>query len=327
MIVKKDKYVENREMIPNLQGCFTLRNSDGKELYTSISSDMRNTIGYLFELAKEDENVFQLLSLTELIECSETETLLEALLLQKEKNTKQPSNWNQTVSYHKNYVYLGFDFYNVPFISVLEDTQKELLFVGPFQRRFFLYDVLQFLADTFHFPLCEDKNYPCRRFKEEKCNGYCLQDRKEWQTALFESYLQRNEQLENELLNKEKQYLESLQFKEAEIIKEQLKLLRKYYHYLEFFHIVKKMNFTFTSYGKKVTIASGQITELEVNGEHYFFPISQPEYRENEHFAIEKTYLDEAWIVFQYLKLQKENILEQWYRESLQALKKRTHGE
>jgi len=113
---------------------------------------------------------------------------------------------------------------------------------------------------------------------------------------------------------------ENLQFKEAEIVKKQREILEKYYKYVVFFHVVKKLDLTFSCYGKQVTLTSGQISSVQTDGKNYFFPFYPIEFRENEQLSLEKEQLDEAWIVFQYLYQTKKAYIEKIYAESIEKM-------
>jgi hypothetical protein len=159
--------------------------------------------------------------------------------------------------------------------------------------------------------------------KENQCAGFCLKEPEEWQKIIFSSYLQKNQAILNQLKILEHSCYNNLQFNEAEIWKQQTEHLEKYYRYIIFFRTVKKISLSINCYGKNIRIERGQITEMSENGDTFSFPFSQLTYRENEHFAIEKTQLDEAWIVFQYLYFNEKKLIDRIYQESVQSLQEK----
>ena len=264
-------------------------------------------------LRKNDDNnaeILSMLSHTEYIEYQVTNNLLEALYLEKKKSAFSKPEYNYKLDFTRDYVYLGIDYFNVPFFRVLNDTtDKKYFYIGPFRNRFFLYDFLDVMNELFGYPVCEDEQYPCDLYKKKLCKGYCLEDRKTVFDIIQNSYLTRNFQILNDIKEEKNKHKYNLNFEKADKLNQYEKIIEKYYGIIDFLCNTKKLNFTFKENGIEFEIKKGLIKKITEKNNSFEFPVNDIEYGENEIMAIEKESLDEAWIVYRYLL--KKNLIKQ----------------
>ncbi|MFC1898020.1 hypothetical protein ACFLYJ_00450 [Candidatus Cloacimonadota bacterium] len=307
--------------IPAKTGYYCLSDTE-KILFSGKTSNLKNSIQKLISVDKDDKNIFQLVSLTQKISYQETDSLFAALLEEKKIQLQHNPEFNQNIRPYDNYVYLAVDFYNVPFLKLAESTQEELYYLGPFLSRFFVYDFIDAMATLFQFPSCENEKYPCEKLKEEKCNGWCLKDKPEIFQMLFGSYFQIKKSLLKRAKSRLKKLMDELEFLESEKLKEQIQLIEKYFDFLRFFHVTKKLDTTFSHENITVSISNGMISKLEENGKVWDFFNFQPEYRSNEFLAHDKSQLTERLIIYRHLKKNKLDLIDEKYKESILEMKR-----
>ena len=164
-MIKFNKIEIDKQKIPSETGIFTF-SSNNNILYVNKTASLDNSIRQLFKIAKDNKNIFQLLSQTVEISYEEHSSLFAALVHQKKLENKFYPEFNPIIKPYEQYVYLGINFDSPPYIKVVEDTQENRFYIGPFKDRFFLFDLLDAMADLFQFPLCPDeKPFPCSRYK------------------------------------------------------------------------------------------------------------------------------------------------------------------
>ncbi|MBN2461249.1 MAG: hypothetical protein JXB60_06540 [Candidatus Cloacimonetes bacterium] len=242
-----------------------------------------------------------MLSLSEKVKFIATGNLFRALLLEKQILLDVTPEFNSLVRFYNDYVYLNIEFTAPPFFGISDDTAGNKQYLGPFRNRFFLHDFLATMADLWRYPLCPDGNYPCSRYKSKTCRGFCLENRKDFFHIVEYSYLQENKELLQKLHNQRRRLFDDLQFDRAELLQKQIEVIERYYRMIFFLHIAKNLDMEYSDSEGEYSIHRGIITWISVGGKDMEFPCPAPSYRDNEYLAIDKSCLDEMWIVFEYL--------------------------
>jgi excinuclease UvrABC nuclease subunit len=308
-MIKFNKTEINEHKIPSGTGIFTLLNAN-KILYINKTSDLDKSIRQLFKVAKDDKNIFQLVSQTAEIAYEEHISLFAALVHQKKLESSSYSEFNSIIKLYEQYVYLGIDFDEPPFVKVVEDTQEQLFYIGPFKDRFFLFDLLDAMAELFQFPLCPDeKPYPCSRYKNNKCPGWCIKEKSKTYTKAILPYIIPNEDILSSKQKEYNKYFDDLQFEKAEKLKNKIQLVEKYLEYLKFINITKNLDLEFNENGRDFIVKDGRLNGLVENGKNDEFPLITVELRDNEILAFNKDQLAERWIVYKYLINKNDKII------------------
>lgn len=306
-IGKKD-YIKEIRKIPSKSGV-VLFESDKEILLIKKSSNLNKLVGAIFEAGKEDKDIFQLLSITESIRIVETADIFTALVEEKILLDRYTPTRQNIIMTGKNYVYLGINFYSVPYLKICEDTQENLYYLGPFFDRFFLHDFMDAMGNYFGFPRCENEDYPCDRLKNKICRGYCVMDIADYQSMIKENYLSVNLALEEELNIEIEEKLDNLDFNYAEKLKSYRSIIIRYYDYLRFLYATKSLNNEFNFNNNKIKIKNGIIHTIQTEGKTIYSNYIIPEYRKNEILSIDKSFLADAWIVYNYInKIDPEKI-------------------
>lgn len=319
-MIKFNKTEIDEQKIPSETGVFILFD-DSKILYISKTTNLDKSIKQLFKVAKDDKNIFQLVSQTSEIAFEEHSSIFSALVHQKKVENSTHLEFNSIIKPYEKYVYLGINFNEPPYMKVVEDTQQKLFYVGPFKDRFFLFDLLDAMAELFQFPLCPDeKPYPCERYKNDKCPGWCIKNKHETYKQAILKYIIPTEELTSSKQKEYEELFDDLQFEKAEYLKENIQLVEKYVEYLKFFKITKNLNLEFNENNRTFLIKDGRLNGIVEDAKRDEFPLVSVELRENEFLAFNKDQLAERWIVYKYLinSRDKKNLdrINEFYKKS-----------
>ena len=308
-MIKFNKTEIDNQQIPFETGIFTLSDAD-KILYINKSSNLDKSIRQLFKVAKDDKNIFHLISQTVKISYEEHTSIFAALVHQKKLENKSYPEFNSIIRPYQQYVYLGINFDGPPYIRVVEDTQQNRFYVGPFKDRFFLFDLLDAMAELFQLPLCQDeKPYPCRRYKNDKCPGWCIKEKHETYSKAILPYIIPNKDFLSSKQKEYNKYFDNLQFEKAEKLKNKIQLIEKYFEYLKFINITKNLNLEFNENGRGFIIKDGRLNGIVEDGKKEEFPLVTVEFRDSEILAFNKDQLAERWIVYKYLINKNDEII------------------
>ena len=308
-MIKFNKIEIDEHKIPIGTGIFTF-SGNNNILYANKTANLDKSIRQLFKIAKEDKNIFQLVSQTSVISYKEHKSLLAALVHQKKLENKFYPEFNSMIKPYEQYVYLGINFDEPPYIKVVEDTQQNLFYIGPFKDRFFLFDLLDFMAELFQFPLCPDeKPFPCSRYKNDKCSGWCIKEKHETYSKAILPYIISTKDLLSSKQKEYNKYFSNLQFKKAEKLKNKIQLVEKYFEYLKFINVTKNLNLEFNENGRDFIIKDGRLNGVVENEEKDEFPLVTVEFRDSEVLAFNKDQLAERWIIYKYLINKNDKII------------------
>ncbi len=316
---KKDFKKQN---IPEQSGIFIFSDAE-KKLYIGKTSNLKKSLNNILSLNPENEILFKLVSLTKKISFTGYSSLFPALVEEKKLLDKFLPEYNMLLKPHLDYVYLGIDFATVPYFKVVENTQVNLYYLGPFRDRFFLYDLLDTMGELFQFPVCEDEKYPCQRVKDNKCYGWCLKDNTEIGKVIVDSYLQVNKKLTVELKAKKEELSKVLQFIKVEKLKKQIAMIEKFYNQIKFLHTTKYLDMELNIEETLITINKGMITAIKEGSTFFHFPDISPQYRDNELLAFDKEQLSERWIIYSHLQKNRKKYLDKIYKNSVSEMIKK----
>ena len=314
--IKKNNFLKNGKFVPEETGIFGFWKDD-KQLYLGKSSNLRKTITSFIKRASDDKNIFELISQSDSISWETTSSLFSALAEEKIFLAENMSEFNQKIKLYLDYVYLGIDFRHVPYFKIEEDTQGEKFYVGAFRNRYFLYDFLDTMAELFHYPFCENEEFPCRRLKEKTCDGFCVENEKRISEIIMNSYLQPNPKIIAEISKKIDKSENNLQFAKAETLKKQRQIIEKYFLNLKFLLVCKNLDFRFQEGNETFHIKNGFLEKIETPKRIFTLSVPTIKYRKNELLAVDKSALDELWIVFRHLQQKAVKEIDRIYTKSI----------
>jgi len=319
--IEKSNFINNQQSLPEKPGTFSFYQKE-RLLFIGYSANLRAAVSAYFVSNPDDRNILQLISLTSDIHYAEKADLFEAFtaakLLQNQKNTQ----FNYLIQPYKDYIYFAVDFHHPPFFKVMENTQDEHYYLGAFENRFLLFDFIDVLHRLQKLPNCPPDTFPCDLIKTGDCEGYCLKDNPEKVKMILDNYLFPDGTLVQELEAKQEQLMDHLEFIPAEIIRKQLRIIRKYYDRLKFMMITKDLNCILHSHEVNFQITGGLVSKMQSDLFTADFPNDKIEMRSNEALAIEKKDLAEAWLVYRKIKEQQPELIEKIYQLNREKLRK-----
>jgi len=302
VMIEKKKIFEVLTELPENCGIINFYQNN-KPIYSIKTSNIATKFSVLRKNLDQDKYLFKMFSLTDKIDFIQTENLFIALLLEKLQIAKFDPDYNHLIKHSDSYSYLEINFDSVPFFKTASTTIGNGFYIGPFRNSFFIHDFLTTMNLVAKFPLCQDHNYPCDLFAKGNCHGYCIKDKSDFLNMVKNNYLTENEDLVRSL-NKQKRGLDDeLKFERADLIRQQSRIIEKYYRYLRFFHVAKNLNGEFKEDKRqKIFLEHGLLSGYDDTTKKWDFPIIGQKHRSNEFLAVDKTYLDEMWIIYNHLQ-------------------------
>lgn len=325
-IVTKQELKGQYHLIAAKKGLITFW-GEKELLFVQKTNNMYEFVANLFARTKHDDIIKELIDKTDTILAEEFSDIIETLIKEKMLIADNHPQYNQNTIMEKPFVYLAVDFFNIPYLRVSETTTENYFYIGPFRDRFFLYDLMYDMGDLFKLPVCIDEKQPQQRYSEDKCEGYCLMDMRERAKVIIDNYLIRNEKMLAQLEEKYQSCFRNLHFIEAEVIKKQLRNIRKFYQYITFCHVVKKINTSINSEDIHLDIQDGMISAVRKNNLERKLHTPIVEYRENEVMAIDKKFFFECWEIFRLLENKAPGQIERLYAESVRELRNKLLGD
>ncbi|MCK9328648.1 MAG: hypothetical protein PHY08_05215 [Candidatus Cloacimonetes bacterium] len=336
----------NNLNIPETTGTFILLKNN-QILFIKTTGNLNKFIHFYTDQHHEDNNVKDLINQFEIVYYFETQSLIEAFIIEQiivntgKFDKFQASilgnipEYNIKIKPWYKYLYLAINFIKPPYISISNDTVKDDFYIGPFRNSFSLNDALDTFADIFKLPRCESEDYPCLKLAENKCLGFCQNKLSEALPELINKMLLiPNKQVVEKLKTKQEALINDLQFFQADILTEQIKILQRYYKIILFSYVSQFINGEYELYLNeglllcKLIINDGMIKEISIENknnhkENQYFYICDTDLsnrRNNELLAYEKSEYDHRWIVFNFLYDTEPDVIEAILVENLQYI-------
>ncbi|PJE51452.1 MAG: hypothetical protein COV29_00490 [Candidatus Yanofskybacteria bacterium CG10_big_fil_rev_8_21_14_0_10_36_16] len=165
--------------IPNSPGVYFFKGRNGQVLYIGKASNLKNRLN---SYKKNDSpRIEKMVELAEKIKWQETDSEIEALILESQLIKKQRPKFNIMLRDDKQYFYIGFSNEEFPQIYITHQPQnpkfknKKLFdFLGPFTDGTALKISLRLLRKIFPYCNCKQKhNNYCLNYHIGNCLGIC----------------------------------------------------------------------------------------------------------------------------------------------------------
>ncbi|MDD2332677.1 MAG: hypothetical protein PHI68_08525 [Candidatus Cloacimonetes bacterium] len=290
--------------LPDQWGFFAFETEAGA-LAFSYCGNLHRRLGELYLKKDEDRAIEELFSRAKWISYQEHKEPIQALLDYKiALQSPNPAvihsfqNW-------ENYCYLALDATGMPFIAITEHTNDQRFYIGPFRSRFFLSDVLDSYCRILKLPYCPPGEPPCEKLEQKLCKGYCqmlsesglpYKELHKLQALLKEAFAHPDNGVLDLVSKERSRYFDDLEFDKADLLDDEIRLLKKYRDWLNFLYICKDLQFTIEG----IEVEAGQIKSAKFGKALYHFPVDHTEYRENEALALNKNVVDECRIVYDF---------------------------
>jgi excinuclease UvrABC nuclease subunit len=305
-IAKDD--IKQWDKLPKGWSFYALKNHKDY-LYCGVSARLGARMKVMWQKAEEDRLYRELTEAATVLEYQPMPDSMAALIMQKTMLMEQHPQFQYLLRPWEDYVYLALDSHRFPFVSIQSHSNDDWQYLGPFRSRFFLADLIDSVSRIVKLPACETGTYPCRKFDQEICRGWCLalapaaetpleQDLDKLHALLQESFVHPNNGI-LELVQKEREaYFNDLEFAKADLLDDEIRILQDYRDWLNFLYVAKEISFE----SPQIVIEHGQLARTELNGKTYRFPTDNPPYRENELLALPLAAVDEMKIIYDYIR-------------------------
>jgi len=295
--IRKNKLNGQSHELPETSGIIGFY-KEQRMIYCRMSGNISAYISRHFDEDIENINLGEMIDECDSIRFQETETIFDALLLEKLWKYDNQPEFNKRYRDYDSYQYLGLNFVKYPFLKMQNDTIEDYFYIGPFRDPYLVHDAIDILSRVFQTPVCAAGEMPCDLLENEQCKGYCVQNKELLGTDLVRYYLlpeQRDMVILDEL---KKKLMQELNFKRADELSNYQQRLQHFHGQITFLAVTKWLNLKFEYKGKQIIIEKGL---LKQDGKQEYF-IAGMEYQINEQYAVDKSELDERWVVFNYVK-------------------------
>ena len=283
--------------------------SDTEYLYAGISKGAGKKLHGYWLRTQEDRLLAEIFEQAKTLEYCALPDSMQALAKLKSFAMDHHPVYQHRIYPWAEYVYLGLDSHRFPFVGIQQFSNDDWQYIGPFQSRFFLVDLLDSLSRIVKLPFCETGTFPCDKFDRGICRGWCLalstteeteleHDLDKLDILLSETFMHPQNGI-LEMVQKERDaYYDDLEFAKADLLDDEIKLLSGYREWLNFLYVIKDLSWETDEF----RIERGQLAQATVDGKRYDFPIDKAEYRDNEKLAIPLSITDEMKIIYDYFK-------------------------
>lgn len=296
------------DSLPKGWAFFALK-SNAEYLYMGISARLGSRLKNIWQNALADKLYQELIDQADSFEFQLVPDSLSALIMLKALQMEHNPSFQHRLQPYREYVYLALDSHRFPFVSIQEHSNDDWQYLGPFRSRFFLMDVIDTISRILKLPYCETGTYPCNKFDRGICRAWCLalapareteleHDLDKLHTLLQESFVHPQNGILEMVESERNKYFDDLEFAKADLLDDEINLLKAYRHWLSFLYVAKDLAFE----SPQISIEKGQLKRAELNGKTYNFPIDNPPYRENELLALPLAAVDEMKIIYDYIR-------------------------
>jgi len=171
------------ENIPASPGVYIFLDKNKKPLYVGKAVNLKNRVKSYFTRSSGDSRVLisKMLGKISKIDFKETESEIEALILESQLIKKLKPRFNIVMRDDKQYFYVGItreDFPKIFLTHQMENHGKTKTtrynFIGPFTDGKALKTTLKLLRRAFPYCTCKQKHHnPCLNYHIDNCLGFC----------------------------------------------------------------------------------------------------------------------------------------------------------
>ena len=298
---------------------------DDKPMFIKSSENLRKFLTFYCDSDNENKNIQELSQQVDTIGYIEYDSLIQAFIEELIQVEKFRPQYNVMVKPWYDYLYLGVNFKNPPFMKISHDTLEDFYYIGPFRSSFVLNDILDTFADLFKLPRCESEDFPCERLQSQLCLGYCQNKLGEALPEVLNRLIMvPNKEAVQKLNMKHDEYLNELEFLKAEKLKSDILLLKKYYKNLLFSYTSYYITGEFKLNNYTLFIKEGLIDEIVAPNNYLKLHNKDLSYRKsNELLAFPKDEYDHRWIVFSFVYSTEPETIENLFMENVMELQKK----
>lgn len=228
--------IEKVRTFPLSPGIYLIKDSTGQIIYVGKSKHLRTRVQSYFRPSRHNSRKLENLYYNmKDIDCIETDTEFEALLLECQYIRRLKPRYNKMLKNPKRYCYIEIDRgKDWPTIDIVHSIifDKDILLFGPFANKYIVERAIQglkcyFNIDCLNFP---KRNYPCFNYSIGQCIGICTGSHKEKYQLIVHEIIQvlhgKNEGILKNMEEMMEDFANSFELEKAAKLRDYLKALR-----------------------------------------------------------------------------------------------------
>ncbi|WP_195938198.1 GIY-YIG nuclease family protein [Romboutsia sp. 1001713B170131_170501_G6] len=227
---------EKINSFPKTPGIYLMKDRDNNIIYVGKSKKLQNRIKSYFTNSKShSRKVQRMVKGIHDIEIIETDTELDALLLECEYIKKIKPMYNKLMKNHENYSYIKIDTKKeYPYIEVVEEIDDDSIYFGPYTSLKNLEKIKEILNENYKLRRCKKMN-KCLNYDLNKCIGPCRESisQKEYKTiidSVISDLKGDSEHIIDILTQNMNKEISSLNFEKASMIKDDINKIKSLFN-------------------------------------------------------------------------------------------------
>jgi excinuclease ABC subunit C len=328
----KGKLINKAKDLPEVTGIYLMKDKNNYVIYVGKSKNLKNRVtSYFYELKNRSSKIEKMIGNIEDFDYIVTDTELDALVLECNYIKKIKPRYNSMLKNHNKYPYIRIAIEEeYPYLELcFEKDDNKSMYFGPYVSKNYAQDILNYINFRFKIRKCKRyKNSPCLDYHLKRCIGPCTNniDKDEYKNNIDETIHLLKGNIVNHINDLERKMMQcsiDLNFEEAQICKDYISTLKylsvnqkvisetykgrnilaceKIGNNVKIF-LIKGNNIVYSEvidkYKYNVSVLS---TKLKYYTECYFN-------KDIENIVLNKEDIDEAIIIYSYLKSKNNNI-------------------
>ena len=179
MAIPKTIKIKNNEL-PDMPGIYLMKNKDNEVIYVGKATSLKSRVSSYFNKA-HDNRIAKLVSEITQIEYKQTDSVLEALILEAEHIKELQPKYNVKEKDDRSWMYLTINKDEYPKIELIRGLelkkidQKQFKYIfGPYQSKKILESILDIIRKVIPFSTCTpNQGKPCFYRHLKRCPGVC----------------------------------------------------------------------------------------------------------------------------------------------------------
>jgi excinuclease ABC subunit C len=181
--VKKQKNSIERKVksLPTAPGVYLFKDSRGRVIYVGKAGNLRSRVSSYFHSGERDPKTEALVTAVRRLEHIETDSDIEALLLESRLIKEYDPKYNSDLKDDKSYPLIAISREPFPRVTITRDRNRDSVYIGPFIGASDLKHALPVLQRIFKFRTCalsvnpDSKRWrrPCLLYYIDRCSGPC----------------------------------------------------------------------------------------------------------------------------------------------------------
>jgi excinuclease ABC subunit C len=178
----KNKNLEAKiKSLPAKPGVYLFKDSAGRVIYVGKAANLRSRVSSYFHSKPADLKTAALVSAVSGLEHIETDSEVEALLLESRLIKDYRPKYNSDLKDDKSYPLIAISREPFPKVTITRDRNRDSLYIGPFVSARDLKQAMPVLQRIFKFRTCNlhisperrRSRRPCLLYYIERCSGPC----------------------------------------------------------------------------------------------------------------------------------------------------------